>query len=151
VDKPALLIAAARVADRSRRGGRAEVCRFPAECSPCPAGPAGAPRAVDELLYSNLIEGRNTHPIDIERALRNDYSQDETKRDLQLEAKAHIMVQEWIDGGALRTRASVSADAICGDSPPILRDAPLVRSADSTSRLYRTNTLLFGSLGLTEV
>jgi hypothetical protein len=26
--------------------------------------------------YSNLIEGHDTHPIDIERALRNDYSQD---------------------------------------------------------------------------
>ncbi len=62
--------------------------------------------------YSNLIEGHNTHPIEIERALRNDYSQDKAKRNLQLEAKAHIAVQEWIDGGALRARASVSADAI---------------------------------------
>src|SRR5580700_7036793 len=26
--------------------------------------------------YSNLIEGRDTHPIDIERALKNDYSAD---------------------------------------------------------------------------
>jgi len=24
--------------------------------------------------YSNLIEGHDTHPIDIERALKNDYS-----------------------------------------------------------------------------
>lgn len=62
--------------------------------------------------YSNLIEGHNTHPVDIERALRNDYSQDNAKRDLQLEAKAHIAVQEWIDGGALRAHASVRADAI---------------------------------------
>ena len=43
--------------------------------------------------YSNLIEGHDTHPIDIERALKNDYSQDAHKRDLQLEAKAHIAVQ----------------------------------------------------------
>ena len=49
--------------------------------------------------YSNLIEGHDTHPIDIERALKNDYSQDARKRDLQLEAKAHIAVQKWIDGG----------------------------------------------------
>src|ERR1700761_7175930 len=49
--------------------------------------------------YSNLIEGHDTHPIDIERALRNDYSNDRKKRDLQLEAKAHITVQRWIDGG----------------------------------------------------
>src|SRR5260370_22717289 len=49
--------------------------------------------------YSNLIEGHDTHPVDIERALKNDYSKDAQKRDLQLEAKAHIAVQEWIDGG----------------------------------------------------
>src|SRR5262249_493183 len=45
--------------------------------------------------YSNLIEGHDTHPIDIERALKNDYSQDMRKRNLQLEAKAHINVQAW--------------------------------------------------------
>ena len=54
--------------------------------------------------YSNLIEGHDTHPIDIERALKNDYSNDPRKRDLQLEAKAHIEVQQWIDSGALAGR-----------------------------------------------
>src|SRR5271169_4811778 len=52
--------------------------------------------------YSNLIEGHDTHPVDIERALRNDYSQDTRRRDLQLEAKAHIAVQQWIDTGGLK-------------------------------------------------
>jgi Fic family protein len=61
--------------------------------------------------YSNRIEGHDTHPIDIERALKNDYSNDRQKRDLQLEAKAHIAVQQWIDGGGLKGRA-VAADAI---------------------------------------
>ena len=51
--------------------------------------------------YSNLIEGHNTHPVDIERAIHNDLSEDPTKRDLQLEAKAHISVQRWIDEGGL--------------------------------------------------
>jgi len=55
--------------------------------------------------YSNLIEGHDTHPVDIERAVKGDYSNDAKKRDLQLEAKAHIAVQEWIDGGGLRGRA----------------------------------------------
>ena len=55
--------------------------------------------------YSNLIEGHNTHPIDIERALNNDYSKDAHKRDLQLEAKAHMAVQAWIDQGGLRANA----------------------------------------------
>jgi hypothetical protein len=43
-------------------------------------------------------------PIDIERAPKNDYSQDASKRNLQLEAKAHITVQKWIDGGGLKGR-----------------------------------------------
>src|SRR5712672_4174234 len=42
--------------------------------------------------YSNLIEGHDTHPRDIDRALKGDYSKDSKKRDLQLEAKAHIAV-----------------------------------------------------------
>jgi len=58
--------------------------------------------------YSNLIEGHDTHPVDIERALKNDYSKDARKRDLQLEAKAHITVQKWIDGGGLTGRAVTS-------------------------------------------
>ncbi len=56
--------------------------------------------------YSNLIEGHDTHPIDIELALRGDYSKDTKKRDLQLEAKAHIAVQRWIDAGGLNGPAT---------------------------------------------
>ncbi|TAK54925.1 MAG: Fic family protein, partial [Gammaproteobacteria bacterium] len=56
--------------------------------------------------YSNLIEGHDTHPVDIERALKGDYSKDARKRDLQLEARAHIEVQRWIDGGGLAGRSS---------------------------------------------
>jgi Fic family protein len=59
--------------------------------------------------YSNLIEGHDTHPVDIERALKNNYSKDARKRDLQLEAKAHITVQKWIDGGGLGGRALTTA------------------------------------------
>jgi Fic family protein len=55
--------------------------------------------------YSNLIEGHDTHPVDIERALKKDYSDDPRKRDLQLEAAAHIAVQQWIDRGGLAGRA----------------------------------------------
>jgi Fic family protein len=68
---------------------------------------AGLVRAMN-CYYSNLIEGHNTHPIDIERALKNDYSKDARKRDLQLEAKAHITVQEWIDLGGLKGRTATS-------------------------------------------
>ena len=47
--------------------------------------------------YSNLIEGHNTHPRDIDRALKNDYSTEPETRDLQTEAVAHIHVQRLID------------------------------------------------------
>jgi Fic family protein len=56
--------------------------------------------------YTNLIEGHDTHPIDIERALKGDYSRDAKKRDLQLEATAHIAVQQWIDGRGLKAPAT---------------------------------------------
>src|SRR6185437_6654834 len=74
--------------------------------------------------YSNLIEGHDTHPVDIERALKNDYSQDRRKRDLQIEAKAHIDVQRWIDQGALKGERSY---------PPI----PSARSTAAFARLCR--------------
>src|ERR1035438_4384949 len=61
--------------------------------------------------YSNLIEAHDTLPVDIERALKNDYSQDAGKRDLQFEARAHITVQKWIDSGGLKGRA-VTNDGI---------------------------------------
>ena len=72
---------------------------------------AGLVRAMN-CYYSNFIEGHNTHPVDIERALHNDYSHDTRKRDLQLEARAHIAVQAWIDGGGLKGRALTTA-GIC--------------------------------------
>jgi Fic family protein len=73
--------------------------------------PDGVRTALADLVramncyYSNLIEGHDTHPIDIERALKNDYSNDPRKRNLQLEAKAHINVQRWIDTGGLAGRS----------------------------------------------
>lgn len=79
--------------------------------------PDGVMTALAELVramncyYSNLIEGHDTHPVDIERALKEDYSTDARKRNLQLEAKAHIAVQEWIDGGGLAGRAT-SVDGV---------------------------------------
>jgi Fic family protein len=73
--------------------------------------PAGVTKALADLVrsmncyYSNLIEGHDTHPVDIERALKADFSKDPRKRDLQFEAKAHIATQAWIDAGGLDGRA----------------------------------------------
>ncbi|MFU8858776.1 MAG: Fic family protein [Deferrisomatales bacterium] len=47
--------------------------------------------------YSNRIEGHSTHPVDIERAMREDYSRDPAKRDLQLESLAHIRCQRELE------------------------------------------------------
>jgi Fic family protein len=47
--------------------------------------------------YSNLIEGHNTTPRDIEKALGGQLESEEERRNLQLEAKAHIRVQEEVD------------------------------------------------------
>jgi Fic family protein len=76
--------------------------------------------------YSNLIEGHNTHPVDIEKALKGNYSHDLKKRNLQLEAKAHIAVQKWIDGGGLDGPATSRAviceihRRFCSELPPEL-------------------------------
>lgn len=80
--------------------------------------PAGVVEALAELVramncyYSNLIEGHNTHPVDIERALREDYSEEPRKRILQIEARAHVTVQKWIDEDGLVHRAATRA-GIC--------------------------------------
>lgn len=121
--------------------------------------PEGVMAALADLVramncyYSNLIEGHDTHPIDIERALRNDYSADPEKRNLQLEAKAHIAVQQWIDEGGIDGRA-FTADGIrelhrrfCELLPPDL----LVLTLESTGETvpvipgaYRTRDVQVG-------
>lgn len=61
--------------------------------------------------YSNLIEGHDTRPRDIERALAGELDRDEGRRNLQIEAAAHVRVQTEVDRmggiGALPEPASV--------------------------------------------
>jgi Fic family protein len=47
--------------------------------------------------YSNLIEGHDTRPRDIERALAGEFDRDQGRRNLQIEAAAHVRVQSEID------------------------------------------------------
>jgi len=77
--------------------------------------------AVAELLrtincyYSNLIEGHDTHPIEIERAMRNELAPTVAVRNLQIEARAHIEVQRLIE-----TRLDAAPDQnVC--APEFLR------------------------------
>ena len=80
--------------------------------------PDGVVSALADLVramncyYSNLIEGHDTHPVEIERAMQNDYSEEPRKRDLQQEALAHVTVQKWIDEDGLVGRAA-TAEGIC--------------------------------------
>ncbi len=62
--------------------------------------------------YSNLIEGHDTHPWDINRALAQDYSKEPEKRNLQLEAVAHIEVQKMIDEGSAPDVSPLSLEYI---------------------------------------
>lgn len=52
---------------------------------------------VMNCYYSNLIEGHNTTPREIERALANQLDATEERRNLQIEARAHIRLQREID------------------------------------------------------
>src|SRR3954462_915848 len=47
--------------------------------------------------YSNLIEGHNTRPREIARALEGKFDQDTARRNLQIEAAAHVRVQRELD------------------------------------------------------
>ena len=67
--------------------------------------PAGISNVYAEIertvncYYSNLIEGHETLPVDIERALKRGYTNDSKKRNLQPEAIAHIEAHKWTDEG----------------------------------------------------
>lgn len=80
--------------------------------------PDGVMHALADLVramncyYSNLIEGHDTHPVDIERAMKDEFSADPKKRNLQREARAHIAVQKWIDEDGLQGRAATSESLI---------------------------------------
>jgi Fic family protein len=57
-------------------------------------------RIVEQMncYYSNLIEGHRTHPRDVERAMRADYSQEPKKRNMQILGKAHVEVERLMIG-----------------------------------------------------
>jgi Fic family protein len=60
------------------------------------AGLADSVRIMN-CYYSNLIEGHNTTPREIERALADQLDTEPERRNLQVEARAHIRVQQTIE------------------------------------------------------
>jgi Fic family protein len=76
--------------------------------------------------YSNLIEGHDTRPRDIERALAGEFDQDQGRRDLQMEAAAHVRVQAEIDrlSAAATLPAPASGEFLQWLHREFYRDAP---------------------------
>ncbi len=91
--------------------------------------------------YSNLIEGHNTTPREIESALGNAFATVPERRNLQFEARAHIRLQEAIDGlhaaGTLPEPAAT--DFLCWLHREFYKDAPeemlIVQAAGRTLRV----------------
>src|SRR4051794_10477839 len=81
---------------------------------------------VMNCYYSNLIEGHNTRPRDIERALANDLDAEEGRRNLQVEARAHIDLQRAIDRAHAMGKLPdpASANFICLLHEEFYKDAP---------------------------
>lgn len=118
-------------------------------------------RAVSALIrsmncyYSNLIEGHQTHPVDIERALKGDYSSEPRKRDLQHEAFAHIEVQAMIDSQSRGAAEVARADFIiwlhrefCSRLPAELlqnRDPKTGKEVAVVPGEFRNNEVLIGA------
>ena len=86
--------------------------------------------------YSNLIEGHNPRPKNIERALAGKFDEDEKRRNLQIEAAAHVRVQGEVDRMAAGNRLPEPAlvDFIRWLHRAFYRDAPeemlRIRGAD---------------------
>ncbi len=81
---------------------------------------------VMNTYYSNLIEGHQTHPRDIQRALAGKFDDDEKRHHLQIEAAAHVRVQTEIDRLAAHSRLlePASADFIRWIHQEFYKDAP---------------------------
>jgi Fic family protein len=81
---------------------------------------------VMNTYYSNLIEGHDTRPRDIERALAGELDRDEGRRNLQLEAAAHVRVQAEIDRMAAdgRLPEPASVEFVLWIHREFYRDAP---------------------------
>lgn len=119
-------------------------------------GAALHPRTAQELAalvrvmntyYSNLIEGHDTRPRDIERALAKDFDEDEGRRNLQIEAAAHVRVQALLDDlvsrGELPEPTSVAFirwlhEEFYRDAPPaMLRIKTKAQAFDMTPGRFR--------------
>ncbi len=82
----------------------AEAARLAHALNPQTAASLASLVRIMNSYYSNLIEGHDTQPRDIERALTGSLSRDAGRRELQREAAAHVRVQAEIDRMAAEGR-----------------------------------------------
>jgi hypothetical protein len=123
------------VSDTSRHLGRINELVFELTAAP-PVFKARKAWSTHFAIATTAIssrEGHNTHPIDIKRALAEDFSADKTQRNLQLEAKAHIATQRWIDEGGFAGRAT-TAVVVLSDSSSVRGGAAWVENPKTGHR-----------------
>lgn len=108
--EPTSAEATAAISDVSADLARA-AARLDAALHPRTAGNLADLVRIMNTYYSNLIEGHNTRPKDIERALAGDFAQDKERRNLQIEAAAHVRLQATIDRQAAENRLTEPASS----------------------------------------
>jgi Fic family protein len=80
--------------------------------------PAGLLAGLAELVqttscyFSDLLEGIETHPVEIVRALGGEFSGEGRQRDLQLGAKAQIEVLRWVERGGVAGGKACTAEGV---------------------------------------
>lgn len=52
---------------------------------------------ITNSYYSNMIESEGTHPLDIEKAMKKEFFEDEKKKDLQMLSLIHIDIQKYLE------------------------------------------------------
>lgn len=104
----------------------AAAARLGSTLHPMTAANLAALVGIMNAYYSNLIEGHDTRPRDIERALAGDLDGNKERRNLQLEAAAHVRVQAEVDrmAAADQLPEPASADFLRWLHAAFYRDAP---------------------------
>ena len=79
-----------------------------------------------DTYNSNLIEGHDTRPRDIERALAGQFDADKSRRNMQVAVAEHVRVQAEVDRLALagQLREPASSEFIRWLHREFYKDAP---------------------------
>jgi Fic family protein len=115
---------------------RTEAARLSGACQAGVASELAALLRSMNSYYSNKIEGQHTRPLDVERALRADFSADADKARLQRLALAHIHTERWIQDtpqdlaqlysqqGIARIHAHLFGQLDLADRSTVAKDGP---------------------------